>query len=98
MTLLRICADIPSHKRHEFEQAVASLLKKKKQNAPSCRIYEEIGHPNRVCYLGEWPSREKLEAYFQSGDFKFLVGAMGVLGEILTKQIITADHIEDLPL
>ena len=100
MTILKICGEISPGKRHEFEQAVQTMLKSTlpAKQMPVGTLYQELGQHNRFCYLEEWSSRERLEAYLQTDSFKALLGAMLVLGEITEAKIIALGRTEELDL
>ena len=82
----------------EFEQAMNHLLHydETKKLKYLKGFYQEWHNPNTFFYLEEWESNDKLQHHLQSDSFKAFLGAMKVLGEIVSAKVIHASQIEDL--
>jgi len=99
MILLLISAEIKPHRRLEFEQAAGMILEG--QDYPKeCLTFalnQQLDQQNRYSYTEEWQSREALDSHLQCDDFRALLGAMKVLGEIRNARIITSESVESMP-
>ncbi len=50
-----------------------------------------------IYYFEEiWKSKKKMEEHFQSEIFQTIIGAMRVLGEIISAKIITSENEEEI--
>ena len=89
MVGLELRIQIRPDKRTEFLQMREMLLGK---NRPSeCveqKIYEEVDGSNRFLWSERWAKMEPLEKYMGSEQFRVLLGAVEVLGELEHSQII----------
>jgi len=100
MILLQILAEIKSDKRREFEQAVGMMLKWQQQTEGclSVNLSQRLDKQNIYNYMEEWQDRKALDQHMVSDDFRALLGAMKVLGEIRDARIITSEEIEPLKM
>jgi len=82
---------VPVEKRHELSQTIVSLLGsiRTEQGCGRCDAWHNIEDENLLCLLETWDSRESLENHLHSGHFKVLRGAMSLLSEPYTLQILT---------
>jgi quinol monooxygenase YgiN len=46
------------------------------------KIYEEVDGSNRFLWSERWKGRSSLNAYMKTDDFRMLLGAVAVLGEL----------------
>ena len=100
MIQLQICAEIKPHKRREFEQAAGMMLQWQEQTDACVRVglSQQLDRQNIYNYAEEWQSRKALDQHMVSDDFRALLGAMKVLGEIRDARIITSDDVEPLKM
>lgn len=81
MILLTIRMQAAPGKRKELLQAVTSLIPSVKK-MKGCHRYNlccSVEDDDELCLLGEWESREDLDAHLRSEFFKVLLGAMSLL-------------------
>ena len=74
---------IKPEKRTEFLQMREML--KGRPRSEGCvdqKIYEEVDGSNRFLWCERWRERGHLEHYMKSEDFRMLLGAVEVLGEL----------------
>jgi quinol monooxygenase YgiN len=76
-------------KRTEFLQ-MREMLQRKTQpeGCVDQKIYEEVDGSNRFLWSERWRSRDPLEEYMKSEDFRMLLGAIEVLGELEDQRTI----------
>lgn len=97
MNILRISAKANPEKELELKQALKSALDKTSikfkdvKNCCSKNLFEE----NFVHIEQEWDNEADLESYLQSKDYKYLIGAITVLGELVEQKIINAASVEE---
>ena len=98
MIQLRIEAKINESKQSEFEQSVYYIIQSKLQKyaAKNRRLFRDMDQKGVVKYTEEWDDMDKLKVYLQTDDFKCLIGAMNVLGDIQSSIILQADTVEDI--
>lgn len=98
MVILKIQTTIFPEKMAEFEQAMNHLLHydETKKMKYLKGFYQEWHNPNAFFYLEEWESDTKLKHHLKSDSFKAFLGAMKVLGEIVSAKVIHTSQIEDL--
>jgi quinol monooxygenase YgiN len=88
MVELEILVKISPRKRHEFLQAFA-LMAHKKSRTPGMRhrtsqsLFEKINEPNCFLWREEWESADRLASYRQSDQFRSLLGAFDILGQLI---------------
>lgn len=98
MNILRITAKANPEKEFELKQALRSALDKtsikftEMKNYCSKNYFEE----NIVHIEQQWESETDLKSYLQSNDYKYLIGAITVLGELIEQKIINATSVEKL--
>ena len=74
---------IKPDKRMEFLQMREML--QGKERSPNCvdqKIYEEVDGSNSFLWTERWKSKSPLVKYMKSDDFRMLLGAVEVLGEL----------------
>jgi len=98
MVILKIQTTIFPEKMTEFEQAMNHLLQfdEEKKLKYLKGFYQEWHNPNAFFYLEEWENDAKLQLHLKSESFKAFIGAMKVLGEIVSAKVIHTSQIEDL--
>jgi quinol monooxygenase YgiN len=81
MILMNILMKVLPEKRKELIQALSSLVEliKKEKGCKSCNFYCRSEDENEMCLLGEWETKEDVDAHLQSDLFKVLMGAMSLL-------------------
>jgi hypothetical protein len=98
MNILRITAKANPEKELELKQALKSALDKTSikfkdvKNCCSKNLFEE----NFVHIEQEWDSHSSLEDYLKSKEYKYLIGAITVLGNIIEIQEITTSKTEEI--
>lgn len=98
MVFLKIETTIQADKMREFEQAVDYIMQSDKNNQGSLHraVYREWQSNNVLLYLEEWITIEELQKHISGDRFKSLLGAMKVLGEVTTAQIISSRFVHSL--
>jgi len=89
MVGLELRIRIEPDKRTEFLQMREML--KGRVRPEGCidqKIYEEVDGSNRFLWLERWKERAPLDDYMKSEDFRMLLGAVEVLGELEGKQTV----------
>jgi quinol monooxygenase YgiN len=83
MILVIIRMEVPSEKRMELSQTIASLIGsiRTEKGCKHCDFFQSIEDENELCLLEEWDSQENLKSYLKSGGFRVLRGAMNLLKE-----------------
>jgi quinol monooxygenase YgiN len=74
---------IKPDKRTEFLQMREMLRGKvRREGCVDQKIYEEVDGSNRFLWSERWREKAPLEEYMKSEDFRMLLGAVEVLGEL----------------
>jgi len=97
MNILRIIVKANPEKELELKQAFKLALEKtsKFKDVKNCccrNLFDE----KIVRIEQEWESNSSLQAYLISKEYKYLIGAITVLGELIEQKIINATSIEEL--
>ena len=74
---------VPSEKRMELSQTIASLIGPIRAEK-GCKRYDfcqSMENENDLCLLTEWDTQENLRGHLRSGHFRVLRGAMNLLKE-----------------
>ena len=88
MVNLEILVQIPNEHRREFMQAFEMFSRKQAQaqkSSGACldrSIYECCDTSNCFLWLEKWTDTRALDAYIQTHQFKAVMGAIQVLGEL----------------
>ena len=96
LMLLKINLVISPDKKHEFLSSVKQMSdctahqSQKEDGCLAKRLYQFVEDENAFCYMEEWNSLTKMKRYFRSDQFRALVGAIKVLGEIKEWQTFIA--------
>jgi len=61
---------------------------RQKEGCVSRTLFEKVGDFNRFLWVERWTDSEALEDYLCSDIFRALLGAIDVLGELESRQII----------
>ena len=83
MILAIIRMKVPSEKRMELSQTIASLIGPIRAEK-GCKRYDfcqSMEDENELCLLEEWDPQENLMRHLRSGRFRVLRGAMNLLQE-----------------
>ena len=98
MVILKISTTIHVDKMVEFEQAVDNILQSDKTSRESVYrgMYRDWQNDNALMYLEEWKTNEELQKHISSDLFKSLLGAMKVLGDVTSAEIITSQSVNQL--
>ena len=83
MVGLELRIRINPDKRTEFLQMREMLQRKSRpEGCVEQKIYEEVDGSNSFLWSERWKARSPLEEYMKSDDFRMLLGAVAVLGEL----------------
>jgi quinol monooxygenase YgiN len=83
MVGLELRIRINPDKRTEFLQMREMLQRKSRpEGCVDQKIYEEIDGSNRFLWSERWSEKSPLDEYMKSDDFRMLLGAVAVLGEL----------------
>jgi quinol monooxygenase YgiN len=98
MVILKIATTIHVDKMVEFEQAVDYILQSDKTSRESIYrgMYRDWQRNNALMYLEEWKTNEELQKHISSDLFKSLLGAMKVLGDVTSAEIISSQSVQQL--
>jgi len=87
MVGLELRIRIEPDKRTEFLQMREMLQGRvRPEDCVYQKIYEEVDGSNRFLWMERWKERASLDDYMESEDFRMLLGAVEVLGELEGKQ------------
>jgi len=85
MNVLTIFVQVQPHKEAEFRQAARELLNRE-EKPPDGRVYRslacDIMQESLFCYTEAWESGDAMLRHFECDEFRSILGAMKVLGEI----------------
>ena len=97
MVGLEIQVLLPKEKRHEFLQAF-ELLSAKQCSSSACvgqSLYEGIGEGGCFLWIQRWSGQKALEDYMQSTQFRSILGAIKVLGELKNLHLVELREAPD---
>ena len=99
MVGLEILVSIQSRQRQEFLQTIDMFRSHQAEDQAriGCNIYETVGTPNQFLWVENWSDQSPLDDYMNSGRFKALLGAIQVLGELNSLQIVELVKLKNLP-
>ena len=95
MILAIIRMKVPSEKRMELFQTIASLVDPIRVEK-GCKRYDfcqSVEDENRLWLLEQWDTRENLMSHLKSGRFRVLRGAMNLLKEPYEMMFHTGFHV-----
>ena len=83
MILAIIRMKVPSEKRMELSQTIASLIGtiRAEKGCKRCDFCQSVEDENRLFLLEEWDSQKNLASHLKSRRFRILRGAMNLLKE-----------------
>ena len=83
MILAILRMKVPSEKRMELSQTIASLMGsiRTEKGCTRCDFCQGMEDENRLFLLEEWDTEENLVSYLKSARFRVLRGAMNLLTE-----------------
>lgn len=89
MTGIEVKILVNPHKRQEFLHTVHALSFQCKtvDGCLSVEVFEQHGKPNHFLWLERWPDDLRARRRLQSDEFRALIGAVRVLGEMLGVEI-----------
>ena len=90
MVGLEILVSIQAGQRQEFLQTI-DLFRSHQAKDPArigCNIYETVGAPNQFLWVEKWTDQNLLDEYMKTGRFKALMGAIQVLGELNSLELV----------
>ena len=94
MILVIIRMKVPSEKRMELSQTIASLIGsiRTEKGCRRCDFCQSIEDGNELLLLEEWDTQENLKSYLKSERFRVLRGAMNLLKEPYEMMFHTVFH------
>ncbi len=100
MLTLRIIVKVSHYKQLEFENAITGFVSKviTDSNNPSNDIKKDLTDGSIYYFEEVWKSKELLDKHFKSEIFQIILGAMMVLGEIISAEIITSEKEKTIDL
>jgi quinol monooxygenase YgiN len=98
MILVIIRMEVPSEKRMELSQTIASLIGsiRTEKGCKRCDFCQSVEDENKLWLLEEWDTQENLKSYLKSGRFRVLRGAMNLLKEPYEMMFHTVFHPEGM--
>ncbi len=97
MIILRILADIDHNKTEEFANVLNSVRKQYDSNSTSkWKMYKNLEIDDRFYFEQEWDNEKELSNYLNCTEFKYLQGAITVLGNIVGVSKITTAKTESI--
>ena len=98
MVGLQIVVTIPSGNRQEFLQAIDMLCSQQGPHSDPADdyIFEAVDTPYRFIYLRQWSDRKSLDNFLKTNRFRALLGAIQVLGQLKTIQLVELEELKDI--
>ena len=96
MVGLEILIQVMTEKRYEFLHTF-QLFSRADRRVRDClghRLFEEVKEPNRFLWHEDWSDFKTLEAHLRTDEFRELLGAIEVLGNMGGMRIT---EIKDVP-
>ena len=99
MVGLEILVSIQSGQRQEFLQTIDMFRSQQVKNRAriGCTIFETVDTPNQFLWVEKWTDQTLLDDYMKTGRFKALLGAIEVLGELNSIELVELTSLKDLP-
>ena len=92
VNILSITAKTEPEKEFEFKQTFKSALAKTSRFEGVKNFFYQSLFEEDVYYIRqEWDSSTKLQTYLSSKEYKYLIGAVDVLGELIEQKIYRAE-------
>jgi len=92
MVGLEILIQIHSGKRQEFLQTAEWFQNRlAKSNEDACidlTVFEAVGKPNHFLWIEKWIDPKSLETHMETDQFRSLLGAIEVLGELKKLEMV----------
>jgi quinol monooxygenase YgiN len=98
MVGMEILVRVKPSKRVEFLQAfqmlspLGELEHKRVEKGLFEQIEEQVEEGNTFLWLEHWESFESLAVYFQGSRFKAMMGAIGVMGQVLNERTFSVNE------
>ena len=98
MILVIIRMEVPSEKRMELSQTIASLIGsiRTEKGCKRCDFCQSMEDEKKLWLLEEWDTQENLKSYLKSGHFRVLRGAMNLLKEPYEMVFHTVSHLAEM--
>jgi quinol monooxygenase YgiN len=95
---LQIMVTIQPGNRQEFLQAIDMLCSQQATDKECAydNIFEAVDTPNQFFYLKQWTDRTLRDKYLKTNHFSALLGAIQVLGELKTIQLVELEELIDI--
>ena len=99
MVGLEILVSIQSGQRQEFLQTIDMFRSQQVKDRAriGCSIFETVDTPNQFLWVEKWTDQTLLDDYMKTGRFKALLGAIQVLGELNSIQLVELKYRKNLP-
>ena len=96
MILVIVRMEVPSEKRKELSQTIASLIGsvRTEKGCKRCEFCQSMEDENRLFLLEEWDTQENFKDHLKSRRFKVFRGAMNLLKEPYEMMFHTVFHPE----
>jgi len=98
MILVIVRMEVPSEKRKELSQTIASLIGsvRTEKGCLRCNICQNTEDENELYLLEEWDTQENCIGHQKSERFRVLLGAMNLLKKPYEMMVHTAYHPEGI--
>ena len=98
MVGLEILVSIQSGQRQEFLQTIEMFRSQQMKDDAriGCTIFETVGAPNQFLWVEKWVTQNLLQDYMKTGRFKALLGAMQVLGELNSIELVELKDLKEV--
>ena len=97
MVGLEIRILLEKEKRREFLYAFNLFSKKPQDKNDACvekTLYENVGEDGRFVWVEHWTDLRALKNYMSSDQYRSILGAIEVLGELVETQLV---EFKDIP-
>ena len=100
MPISQMKVETKPYKADEFIDSTRLFLRtiRKKRGCHNFNMYRDSENENAFIAVGEWKTHEAMERFFQSKEFKLLLGAAKVLGETYEMNIAEVSKTGGLEL
>ena len=98
MVTVTLWFKVSSEKRKDFLDSARLLIEPTKiqPGCTSCRLYQDLNDPDAVFLVEEWESREELDRYFKSDQFRIILSLMEFSSDCPEFKINTISETEGL--
>jgi quinol monooxygenase YgiN len=83
MLITSVRINAPPKRRDEILRTLRSLLGPTRvlPGCVTCRFYQDVEDPNLLTLIEEWETREALDRYVRSNDYRKILAAMDLASE-----------------